>query len=70
MNLETGEIFSEFFEVYHNVFRDAYHSWNSPLTLSSESFSECLVCVCVCVYVCVCVCVCVRVLVRVPVLFT
>ena len=50
MNLKTSEIFSEFFEVYHNAFRDDYQRWNTPLTLSSESFSEFFVCVCVCVH--------------------
>ena len=54
-----SEICREFFEAYHNVFHDDYHSWNSPLTRSSESFSGCLACVCVRVRVCVCVCVCV-----------
>ena len=51
-----SEICREFFEAYHNVFHDDYHSWNSPLTRSSESFSECLVYVCVCVCVSVCAC--------------
>ena len=50
VNIETSEIFSEFFETYRNVFCNDYHSWNPPLTISSV-ISLSAWCMCVCVWV-------------------